>query len=311
MALTWLEDNASRSATIFRLGRRDPSTRQRVWNVVGTTDEDVLHADINARISSLYQWWQYPGQPLVRLRAESYSVDHVGDDLWRVAVNYEKFGADDASQAGPLKKARSFDTTGGMQHIVQALGGAAGERRYGPAGADDAAQFKGAVNCDDRGVNGVDKVVPQFQWTETYDVPSSYVTNAYVRAVHLLTGTVNAAPFRGFSLREVLFLGLTGSQEWDAQKGDGPFSLSYKFVATPNRTSFGFDGQPDIPGGGLPAEAIGDITGWNKYGHEYLWVRYATDADTSKSQLFRYPVAVYVDRIYDDGDFSKLGIGVA
>jgi len=219
-------------------------------------------------------------------------------------VQYEKIGADDPTQSGPLKRVRSFDTTGGTQTITQSRGGEEGERVYDSTGfvAVNPPSMKGAVNVDDRGVNGVDIVVPNFQWTESYDVPSRFVADAYVRAVHLLTGSVNAAPFRGFAKGEVLFLGMTGSQEWDAQRGDGPWSLSYKFVASPNR-------GPDL--GGLPAEPIGNITTYNKYGHDYLWVKYASVDDNVNNLVLRQPLVVYVNKVYPDGDFSKLGIGVA
>ena len=307
MALNWVEDSTSRSSTIYRLGRRDASTRTRVWNVMGTTDEDVLHADINSRLTSLYAYWTYPGQPQVKLRAENYSVSYQGDDCWLVTVAYEKIGADDPTQAGPLKRVRSFDTTGGTQTITQSRGGAAGERVYGPAGelvGQNIPTMYGAVNVDDRNVNGVDIVIPQFTWTESYDVPSSYVTNAYVRTVHLLTGTVNAASFRGFSKGEVLFAGMTGSQEWDAQRGDGPWSLSYKFIGSPSRGNEAF-------GASLPPEAIGDITSYNKGGHDFLWVKYASQDDQNNNIVIRKPLFVYVNKVYPDGDFSKIGIGVA
>ena len=307
MALTWVEDSTSRSATIYRLGRKDSSTRSRVWNVIGTSDEDVLHADINTKITSLYAYWTYPGQPLVRLRAEQYSVSYQGDDSWLLTVNYEKIGADDPTQVGPLKRVRSFDTTGGTQTVTQSRGGAAGESVWGPAGqlqGQNKPSMYGAINVDDRGVNGVDIVVPQLTWTESYDVPSSYVTSAYIRAVHLLTGTVNFAAFRGFLKNEVLFLGMTGQQEWDAQRGDGPFSLSYRFSATPNRGNEAF-------GASLPPEAIGDIAAYNKYGHDFLWVKYASQDDQNNNIVIRKPLFVYVNKVYPDGDFSKLGIGVA
>ena len=304
MALTWIEYSTSRSSTIYRLGRRDPSTRTRIWNVIGTSDEDALHADINVKLSTLYTYWTYPGQPQVKLRAENYSVSYQGDDAWLVTVAYEKIGADDPTQTGPLKRVRSFDTTGGTQTVTQARGGSAGELVYDSTGflAVNPPTMKGAVNVDDRGVNGVDIVVPQLTWTEQYDVPSNYVTNAYVRSVHLLTGSVNAAPFRGFVKGEVLFLGMTGQQEWDAQRGDGPWSLSYKFVASPNR-------GPDL--GGLPAEPIGNITTYNKYGHDFLWVRYASVDDANNNLMLRQPLNVYINKVYPDGDFSKIGIGVA
>ena len=307
MPLTWVEDSTSRSATIYRLGRKDSSTRSRVWNVIGTSDEDVLHADINTKITSLYAYWTYPGQPLVRLRAEQYSVSYQGDDSWLVTVNYEKIGADDPTQVGPLKRVRSFDTTGGTQTVTQSRGGAAGESVWGPAGqlqGQNKPSMYGAINVDDRGVNGVDIVVPQLTWTESYDVPSSYVTSAYIRAVHLLTGTVNLAAFRGFLKNEVLFLGMTGQQEWDAQRGDGPFSLSYRFSATPNRGNEAF-------GASLPPEAIGDIAAYNKYGHDFLWVKYASQDDQNNNIVIRKPLFVYINKVYPDGDFSKLGIGVA
>ena len=307
MPLTWVEDSTSRSATIYRLGRKDSSTRSRVWNVIGTSDEDVLHADINTKITSLYAYWTYPGQPLVRLRAEQYSVSYQGDDSWLVTVNYEKIGADDPTQVGPLKRVRSFDTTGGTQTVTQSRGGAAGESVWGPAGqlqGQNKPSMYGAINVDDRGVNGVDIVVPQLTWTESYDVPSSYVTSAYIRAVHLLTGTVNFAAFRGFLKNEVLFLGMTGQQEWDAQRGDGPFSLSYRFSATPNRGNEAF-------GASLPPEAIGDIAAYNKYGHDFLWVKYASQDDQNNNIVIRKPLFVYINKVYPDGDFSKLGIGVA
>ena len=312
MSIDWIEDTTSRSATIFRLGRRDPSIRSRVWNIVGSTNEDVIHADINSRISNLYQYWTYPGQPLVRLRAESYSLEHDADDLWKVTVNYEKIGADDPTQTGPLKRVRSFDTTGGTQTVTQSRGPGDGEQIYGPSGllGQDAPTMYGAVNVDDRGVNGVDIVVPQFTWTESYDVPSSYVTNVYVRAVHLLTGSVNLATFRGFARGEVLFLGITGSQEWDAQRGDGPWSLSYKFSATPNRGSTTFHETNGVDNG-LPPEPIGEITTYNKRGQDFLWVKYATQDDENNNIVIRKPLFVYVNKVYPDGDFSKIGIGVA
>lgn len=312
MPITWLEDEQSRSATIFRLGRRDPSVRQRTWNVVGTTDDVALHADINAKVSSLYQYWSYPGQPTVQMRAESYSVDHQGDGLWRVVVNYEKIGGDDPTQTAPLKRARSFDTTGGTAHITQARadrqgnGIVIGEAVWDSNGPNTSLAENGAINVDESGVNGVDVIVPQLQWTEQYDVPAKYVTSAYIRQVHLLTGSTNIADFRGFKKCEVLFAGLTGSQEWDAQRGDGPWSLSYKFIASPTRGS-----TYAVTEGALPADPIGQITQYDKRGHEYLWVKYAKAEDQANARISRQPIAVYVNKVYPDGDFSKLGIGVA
>jgi hypothetical protein len=59
----------------------------------------------------------------------------------------------------------------------------------------------------------------------------------------------------------------------------------------------------------LPAVTIGSITGIEKRGHDYLWVRY--EDSVSSNALIKLPKAVYVDRVYRDGNFANLGIGVA
>jgi hypothetical protein len=298
MALVWVEDNDSRSATIVRLGKRASSTYQKSYKVFGTTNDVNLHAEANTKISSELAYFQYPGQPNVQLRAESYSVSYLGDDAWQVTVSYEKTGADDDNQTDPLRRSRSFDTSGGSQHITQADGGkitstgttttrTGTETRF----PSNAPSMSSAIGVDGDSVNGVDIVVPALSWTETYDVPSGYVTAAYIKRVAALTGTTNDATFRTFAAGEVLFLGCSGNQDWDADRGDGPWSLSYKFVASQNITG----------------QTIGTITNIAKKGHEYLWVRY--ENHVSGSDLLKRPKYVYVNTVYKEGAFSGLGIG--
>ena len=61
----------------------------------------------------------------------------------------------------------------------------------------------------------------------------------------------------------------------------------------------------------LPALTVDTITGIEKGGHDYLWIQFAKIEDSAKAQMARRPFAVYVDKVYKDGDFSLLGIGVA
>lgn len=319
MALTWVEDSDSRSATIVRLGKRAASSYQKSYKVFGTTNDVVLHAEANVKISSELLYWQYPGQPNVQLRAESYSVSYLGDDAWQVTISYETNGADNDNQTDPLRRSRSFDTSGGQQHITQSplyddtttavLGSnglpivtrtVTGERKYGPTGPLTADQF-GAIGVDGDNVAGVDIVVPALSWTETYDVPSAYVTAAYIKKTAFITGTVNNATFRTFRPGEVLFAGCSGSQDWDADRGDGPWSLSYKFVASPNCGS----------GETLKALKVGDIGGIVKKGHEYLWVKYESSVGVGAADLLKRPKYVYVNEVYPSANFAQLGIGVA
>jgi len=155
-----------------------------------------------------------------------------------------------------------------------------------------------AIGVDGSSVAGVDIVVPQLQWSENYDVPHSYITSAYIKTVAQLTGAVNDAEFRTFKAGEVLFIGCSGSHEWDEDKGSGPWNLAYKFVANPNAGA----GQT------YPAETIGDIEDVEKKGHEYMWIYY--DSDVTGGTLLKKPKFVYVNEVYRQTSFAALGIGV-
>jgi hypothetical protein len=288
--LVWIEDGDSRQATIVRKGKKAQSTYTKSYKIFGTADDTVLHTAINAEISAYGKYWQYPGVSGMQLMAESYSVSFLGDNAWQVTISYSKDGVDDGTE--PLKRSRSFDTTGGTQHITQACSvGSGGTLDFENRFPSSATNMSGAIGVDSNGVNGVDIVVPQLQWQEQYDVPNVYVTSAWIRGVAGVTGTTNNASFRGFEAGEVLFIGCSGSQEWDDQRGKGTWSLSFRFVASKNVTG----------------QTIGSISGISKKGHEYLWVRYE-DA-VSGSSLLKQPKAVYVSKVYKDSDFSSLGIG--
>lgn len=296
----WVEDNASRSATIHRLGRKATSTYVKSWKIFGSSDDVAVHADVNTTLWQSYMFWQYPNQPQNRLQAESYTLEYLGDNAWQLQVNYSKDGGEDDQQREPLKRSRSFDTGGATQHITQALtidGFPEGENRFWD-GATAAPNMKGAIGVDGENVQGVDIVVPQLTWTETYDVPHQYVTTNYVKSVSGLTGSVNKESFRGFQAGEVLFMGCSGSQQWDSDKGDGPWNLSYKFVASANQGE----------GKTFPALTIGEITDIEKDGHDYLWIRY--EPDVQNETLLKKPRFVYVNKVYPRADFEALGIGV-
>jgi hypothetical protein len=297
-AYTWVEDNSSRGATIHRLGRKAQSTYRKSWKIFGTNDDVAVHDDVNTTLWQSYMFWQYPGQPQNQLHAESYSLEYLGDKAWQLEVSYVSDGGEDDQQQDPLKRSRSFDTGGATQNIKQGLPVGEGvglnfEFSYPP----EAVNQSGAICVDGTSVQGVDIIVPQLTWTETYDVPAQYVTTAYIKKVSTLTGTVNDADFRGFESGEVLFLGASGSQQWDEDKGDGPWSLSYKFVANANQGE----------GKTFPAITIGSIEGIEKDGHDYLWVKY--EDRLSQNSVLKLPKAVYVNRVYRRDDFAQLGIG--
>ena len=103
--------------------------------------------------------------------------------------------------------------------------------------------------------------------------------------VGIETSVVDANPHR---LIAMLFEGARGSR-----RGAGDWEISFNFAASPNVTGL----------------TIGNITGINKKGWEYLWCRYADFEDAAAQMLVKRPVAVIVNRVYPSGNFSLLGIG--
>ena len=87
---------------------------------------------------------------------------------------------------------------------------------------------------------------------------------------------------------ELLFAGATG----DIVSNDDPF-LSYTFLASPNVTGL----------------TIGQITGIQKQGHEYLWFAYRKGKDAATKNIVSLPKAAYVNQIYGPGDMTLLKIG--
>ncbi len=300
MTIQWIRDSEANSSTIARLGTRGTLSKDVPYIVLGAATEDEIHVAANAYISSVVPTWTYPNQPSVKLLAQSYDVEYLGDNSWRVTVHYERQGADDDSQQSPLKRSRSFDTGGGSRHVTQALKGlgtTSGLMKWTSAGSAAVSNNEYAIGWDGEQVHGVDVIEPALTWSESYDVPSSYVTSAYIKSLAAITGSVNKAAFRSFDAGEVLLVGTAGSQQWDNVAGDGPWSLQFRFEARPNAGN----------GKTLPSVEVGSITGIEKRGHDYLWVRYGKTVESGK--ILPAAEEVFVGKVYRDGDFSLLGIG--
>lgn len=136
-------------------------------------------------------------------------------------------------------------------------------------------------------VEGVDITAPVYNFSETHYIDDALVTDAYKGTLFLLTGKTNQAAFRNFAVGEVLFLGASGTK-----RGKDDWEITFKFAASPNVTNL----------------QIGSITVASKRGWELLWVRYTDVEDLTARMLVKQPVAAYVEQVYEEGDFSGLGI---
>lgn len=212
-------------------------------------------------------------------------LDPQGYQTWHVSVPYVT--ADDRRRDWqPYEYRWTFDTTGGSARITSALEHI---QSYAPAGAT-APDHKGAIGVTASGVEGTEIVVPQFKWTETHQLPAVFATFAYSDTVEALTGKVNAATFRGKPAGSVRFDGAAGG---GSSKNPNLVEITYHFVR----------------GVAISNQSYGDITGVDKAAWEYLWIEYQTEEDSTANRAVERPLAAHVERVYDSGDFSLLGIG--
>jgi hypothetical protein len=210
----------------------------------------------------------YAGLPF-----DTYRIEPLGNGLWDVTARYS---------SDPLKESQfTFDTGGGTTHITQSLQTVAKHARPGKSAPD----FKGAIGVTTDSVDETDITVPVYAFTETHAIPAELVTPAYKVTLFTLTGRTNLHMFKGFQPGEVLFLGASG-----AKRGKDDWEITYRFAASPNVSGL----------------TIGDIENVDKRGWEYLWVRYADAED--EDVLVKQPIAVYVERVYEQGNFGLLGI---
>lgn len=210
----------------------------------------------------------YDGLYLSSWGAEPFpSTD--GVQYWKARAAYEI-----------LPSEYSFDTGGGSSKITQSYGTIAS---YTPDGST-APDFGGAINVSEDAVEGVEIPIPKYDWSQTAILPDADITVAYKQYLFNLTGKQNAAAFDICAAGEALFLGAAGSK-----RANGLWTITYKFSASPNVSGL----------------SIGGMT-ITKLGWDYLWIRYADFADTTAFCRVKKPIAAYVERVHQPGDFTGI-----
>ena len=223
----------------------------------------------------------YDGMPLAAVDMdEVLNVDTVaGNGLYRVRCRYEQ------PQGGGL-----LDFTGEL--LTWATGGGRERRRQAisttgyVAGGGTAPDYGGAINPSESGVEGVDVVVPTFRFTINKQMANADVTSAFQQAVYDLTGKTNHAIWRGFGIGDVLFLGCNARQLGQ----NANWAMQFEFEARPTLVNID----------------IGGINVAEKRGHDYLWVTYLSQKDTTADRIVQKPDAAYVSQVYYAGDYTTV-----
>jgi len=248
----------------------------------GATIPYVLTGEADPTTAKLYAIANTPATFSIFVRKD-VKLTGLGGGMWNIDVEYAT--SDRALPvAGTYKW--TFDTTGQTKHATQGLAHVATYVAPGRTAID----HKGAIGVTDDRVEGVDIPDRGFKWTETWQLPLGSYGFFYSTILGELTGRVNASYFRGFPAHTVRFDGASGGP---SSKDDTLVEVTFNFAVSPSESGL----------------TVGDITGINKVGWDYLGVRYEAADDTSAKKTTPKPIQVDVDRVLTEFNFSVLGIG--
>lgn len=235
---------------------------------------------------------------------EKDAIDTVtGKAIWRVEVPYNYRPTRQPVDTQIVR----VDTTGGTDHITIGIANKSKTALNGGPAPD----YKGAINVDKKGVNGVDIVVPRFNFTVEIChnmVGAGFWNNngnlfnngggglaPFLYDLFLATGTYNDAIYSvtdsftrmniTLAVGDCLYLGATVG----ASRSDGALEICHGFSAT--------------PGSGTRSISVA-LAGVTKLGWDYLWMRYQDAADTDC--VVKKPTAAYVEQVYTASSFAKL-----
>lgn len=250
-----------------------PSATTR-YAVLGVSSQaDALGAALAAAPATL----NVNGTTLLRGAATVENLDH---EKCTVAVDYGVQQSDGTSLPLPSWE---FSTGGGNETMFVSL--STKQRILASGLSGTAPNYYGAVNVTDSGAQGVSRVVPSYNFSETRYWDPAFVTGAFKANIFYCTGGVNAAGWGGFNAGEVLFLGARGSLTLG-----GWWQITYNFSALPN----------------LANGSIGPFNGVYKDGWDYLWFLYDEMEDSSAKRVVKRPVACFVEQVYARKNFYGL-----
>lgn len=259
--------------------RRTPKTRERAYEVRGTDDDDAALAAMIAYAPATLN-----GYPLLEDQCEVEESEGVVGGLF---IGWARYGQEEGGSGTPAigDDEYGFEIGAGSYTIYESKATVLGYTASGEASAQP--NLNGLINVDADGtVNGVQVPpgTPQIL-TRSYGLNASLFTESYYRTLCGLVYHKNAGSFLGFDAGEVLFLGASGTKRGDV------VSMQYRFGVELNWS--GYSVHP----------LFSPVT---KQGWDYWWVYYEDREDTTAKRLLPKPIAGFVERIFDAGNFGLL-----
>lgn len=141
--------------------------------------------------------------------------------------------------------------------------------------------YRQAIGVTKDRVEGTDKFVPKFEFSIT--VKTYPVDLPFLRTVRSTVAKTNTAPWKGFDIGEVLYMGMTGQCE-----PNNFWTLTHKFAVGEN--------LKNVP--------ITPELGIDKGAWEYLWCTY--QQTVLNGVALQVPRAAYVEQMYYSADLNLL-----
>jgi len=256
------------------LGQNPPRATHH-WVCEGIFDDFTVGS--MARSMTPYTWLHPIGLTLYR---QDIEVTEMGFRVWSITVTYGRLEIEVGSYE------IEFDTLGGTVHVKAGV-----HQAVFPAGSPT---HDGLIGVKGDDVEGADIVIPAMRIIVHFQHPAAYLTDARVKTLSRLAGSVDNAGFLGWDPYETLFLGAQGRQRISVTSEDVDVTeeVSYHFAMSENLTGL----------------QIGGISGINKKGWDVAWLKWREAVESSKaSNEAEY---VNVVRVYrEQGLAAILGFG--
>ncbi len=216
-------------------------------------------------------------------------MSHKGAGFWDITLKYGLWTQTETLTGqiggGTLHRTFSLETV----HWYDVANG---------ADNDDTPLFGQLIGVDGLDVKGVDIPDNNFAFTIRKKFLASSLAADYIDDIRDLVNTTNnddaSYVWRGqtmsFAEGELVFRGAEFADGAADLNGSPYIEFNFKFEFSKNVTGL----------------SIGDITGIAKKGWEYLWVlTRLTDVHNTRVKV---PVACYIERVYEAGDYTAFGI---
>jgi hypothetical protein len=211
------------------------------------------------------------------LKRRRFSYSPVGLTEYQVDVKYDRF-----KKLLVDESEYEFDIGLQNQKVYQSLG----TTRYAASGT--APDYQGAINVQDSRIEGVDVGFPTYQFSITKILDAALITQAWRTTVRNLVGKKNSSAIgTEFAAGELLFLGARGRN-----RSEDEFQVTFSFSASANVSGL----------------TVGNITGINKKGWDFIWFVYAEVDDSAAGRVVKRPAFAYVEKVIEDGNLNALGI---